>query len=191
MNIRHLRYFVALARERHHARAAAACYVTQPTRPSRLMSTPEPAPSAEWGRSSAPPCQNGRARPRTRLPQRAHSPGSSSICRRAWRGSDRHATDRNVMEDRQHRCKATATEREHAQNRSARRLGHHAHSRDRGHRRRQHAGRDGVQGQILQISGVTPFHSAIAHRPAGYICAQTSGSLRAPKTNTTPMELKI
>jgi DNA-binding transcriptional LysR family regulator len=31
MNIRHLRYFVALARERHHARAAAACPVTQPT----------------------------------------------------------------------------------------------------------------------------------------------------------------
>jgi DNA-binding transcriptional LysR family regulator len=31
MNIRHLRYFVALARERHHARAAAACHVTQPT----------------------------------------------------------------------------------------------------------------------------------------------------------------
>jgi DNA-binding transcriptional LysR family regulator len=31
MNIRHLRYFVALARERHHGRAAAACNVTQPT----------------------------------------------------------------------------------------------------------------------------------------------------------------
>jgi DNA-binding transcriptional LysR family regulator len=31
MNIRHLRYFVALARERHHARAAAACNVTPPT----------------------------------------------------------------------------------------------------------------------------------------------------------------
>ena len=31
MNIRHLRYFVALARERNHARAAAACNVTQPT----------------------------------------------------------------------------------------------------------------------------------------------------------------
>ncbi len=31
MNIRHLRYFVALARERHHARAAASCHVTQPT----------------------------------------------------------------------------------------------------------------------------------------------------------------
>jgi DNA-binding transcriptional LysR family regulator len=31
MNIRHLRYFVTLAREGHHARAAAACSVTQPT----------------------------------------------------------------------------------------------------------------------------------------------------------------
>jgi DNA-binding transcriptional LysR family regulator len=31
MNIRHLRYFVALAREHHHGRAAAACNVTQPT----------------------------------------------------------------------------------------------------------------------------------------------------------------
>jgi DNA-binding transcriptional LysR family regulator len=31
MNIRHLRYFVALARERNHARAAASCNVTQPT----------------------------------------------------------------------------------------------------------------------------------------------------------------
>lgn len=31
MNIRHLRYFVTLARERHHSRAAAACHVTQPT----------------------------------------------------------------------------------------------------------------------------------------------------------------
>lgn len=31
MNIRHLRYFAALARERNHARAAAACNVTQPT----------------------------------------------------------------------------------------------------------------------------------------------------------------
>jgi DNA-binding transcriptional LysR family regulator len=31
MNIRHLRFFVALARERHHGRAAAACNVTQPT----------------------------------------------------------------------------------------------------------------------------------------------------------------
>jgi len=31
MNIRHLRYFVALARERNHARAAAACNVTQST----------------------------------------------------------------------------------------------------------------------------------------------------------------
>ena len=31
MNIRHLRYFVALARESNHARAAAACNVTQPT----------------------------------------------------------------------------------------------------------------------------------------------------------------
>jgi DNA-binding transcriptional LysR family regulator len=31
MNIRHLRYFAALARERHYGRAAAACNVTQPT----------------------------------------------------------------------------------------------------------------------------------------------------------------
>lgn len=31
MNLRHLRYFVALAREKNHARAAAACNVTQPT----------------------------------------------------------------------------------------------------------------------------------------------------------------
>jgi len=31
MNIRHLRYFVALASERNHARAAASCNVTQPT----------------------------------------------------------------------------------------------------------------------------------------------------------------
>lgn len=31
MNIRHLRYFVALAREGNHARAAASCNVTQPT----------------------------------------------------------------------------------------------------------------------------------------------------------------
>jgi len=31
MNLRHLRYFAALARERNHARAAAACNVTQPT----------------------------------------------------------------------------------------------------------------------------------------------------------------
>lgn len=31
MNIRHLRFFVALSRERHYARAAAACNVTQPT----------------------------------------------------------------------------------------------------------------------------------------------------------------
>jgi DNA-binding transcriptional LysR family regulator len=31
MNLRHLRYFVTLARERHHARAAAICNVTQPT----------------------------------------------------------------------------------------------------------------------------------------------------------------
>jgi DNA-binding transcriptional LysR family regulator len=31
MNIRHLRYFVALARERNHNRAAASCNVTQPT----------------------------------------------------------------------------------------------------------------------------------------------------------------
>lgn len=31
MNIRHLRYFVTLAREQHYGRAAAACHVTQPT----------------------------------------------------------------------------------------------------------------------------------------------------------------
>jgi DNA-binding transcriptional LysR family regulator len=31
VNLRHLRYFVALARERHYGRAAAACHVTQPT----------------------------------------------------------------------------------------------------------------------------------------------------------------
>jgi DNA-binding transcriptional LysR family regulator len=31
MNIRHLRFFVALVREGHHGRAAAACNVTQPT----------------------------------------------------------------------------------------------------------------------------------------------------------------
>jgi DNA-binding transcriptional LysR family regulator len=31
MNIRHLRYFVTLAREGHHGRAATACNVTQPT----------------------------------------------------------------------------------------------------------------------------------------------------------------
>ncbi len=31
MNIRHLRYFAALARERHYGRAAASCNVTQPT----------------------------------------------------------------------------------------------------------------------------------------------------------------
>ena len=31
MNIRHLRYFAALAREGNHARAAAVCNVTQPT----------------------------------------------------------------------------------------------------------------------------------------------------------------
>src|SRR5262245_8711245 len=31
MNIRHLRFFVTLARERHYRRAAAACNVTQPT----------------------------------------------------------------------------------------------------------------------------------------------------------------
>lgn len=31
MNLRHLRYFVALAREKHHGRAAAACNVTQAT----------------------------------------------------------------------------------------------------------------------------------------------------------------
>jgi DNA-binding transcriptional LysR family regulator len=31
MNIRHLRYFVTLAREGHYGRAATACHVTQPT----------------------------------------------------------------------------------------------------------------------------------------------------------------
>lgn len=31
MNLRQLRYFVALAREKNHARAASACHVTQPT----------------------------------------------------------------------------------------------------------------------------------------------------------------
>lgn len=31
MNIRHLRYFIALAREQNHARAATACNVAQPT----------------------------------------------------------------------------------------------------------------------------------------------------------------
>ncbi len=31
MNIRHLRYFAALAREKHYARAAEFCHVTQPT----------------------------------------------------------------------------------------------------------------------------------------------------------------
>src|SRR5215475_15007375 len=31
MNLRHLRFFVTLAREQHHGRAAAACHVTQPT----------------------------------------------------------------------------------------------------------------------------------------------------------------
>src|SRR5688572_9702303 len=31
MNIRHLRYLVALDRERNHGRAAATCNVTQPT----------------------------------------------------------------------------------------------------------------------------------------------------------------
>jgi DNA-binding transcriptional LysR family regulator len=31
MNIRHLRFFVALSREGHYGRAAASCNVTQPT----------------------------------------------------------------------------------------------------------------------------------------------------------------
>src|ERR1700685_2080709 len=31
MNIRHLRYFATLAREKHFARAAELCHVTQPT----------------------------------------------------------------------------------------------------------------------------------------------------------------
>jgi len=31
VNLRHLRYFVTLAREKHHGRAAAACHVTQAT----------------------------------------------------------------------------------------------------------------------------------------------------------------
>ena len=31
MNIRHLRFLVALSRERHYGRAAKACNVTQPT----------------------------------------------------------------------------------------------------------------------------------------------------------------
>ena len=31
MNIRHLRFFVALSREGHYGRAAAFCNVTQPT----------------------------------------------------------------------------------------------------------------------------------------------------------------
>ena len=35
MIVRHLEYLVALARERHFARAASSCNVTQPTRFSR------------------------------------------------------------------------------------------------------------------------------------------------------------
>jgi DNA-binding transcriptional LysR family regulator len=31
MLVRHLSYFVTLARERHFARAAQACHITQPT----------------------------------------------------------------------------------------------------------------------------------------------------------------
>jgi hypothetical protein len=55
---------------------------------------------------------------------------------------------------------------EHAQICNARRPGPRVRGRDRGHRRRHHPGRDGVQGQILPIKGKSEA-GPVCRRPCG------------------------
>lgn len=51
MLFRQLEYLVALARERHFARAAQSCYVSQPALSEAIRKLEEERPSASWRKS--------------------------------------------------------------------------------------------------------------------------------------------